>query len=99
MATSLGALLVYDYELALVFALLFAVAFAALRKTVLPGLFALACLPLMSWYLAHRPRRSRRHVRSRRRGPARSPPEPGDRGLAHFLERRNVHPKQRSPEL
>ena len=47
MATSLGALLVYDYKLALVFALFFAAAFAALRKTypsrpVCPGLPAAA---------------------------------------------------------
>src|SRR5208282_5767353 len=55
MAATLGALLIYDYELALVLALLFAAAFAALRKTVLPGLFALACLPLISWYLVRSP--------------------------------------------
>lgn len=52
MATSLGALLVYDWQLAVAFALLFAGGFAVLRKTVLPGLFALACLPLISAYLA-----------------------------------------------
>jgi glycerol-3-phosphate acyltransferase PlsY len=55
MATSLGALLVYDYQLALVYALAFAAAFAALRKTVLPGLLALALLPLMSWHLKRDP--------------------------------------------
>lgn len=52
MATSLGALLVYDWQLAVAFALLFAGGFAVLRKTVIPGLFALACLPLISAYLA-----------------------------------------------
>ena len=51
MATSLGALLIYDWQLALAFTLVFGVAFAALRKTVLPGLFAMACLPLVSAYL------------------------------------------------
>jgi len=51
MATSLGALLIYEWQLALAFALAFAIAFAALRKTVLPGLFAMACLPLVSTYL------------------------------------------------
>jgi acyl phosphate:glycerol-3-phosphate acyltransferase len=50
-ATSLGALLVYDYHLAFTFLVLFAIGFATLRKTVLPGLFAFACLPLASTYL------------------------------------------------
>jgi hypothetical protein len=39
--------------LAAPFALLFAGAFAVLRKTVVPGLFALACLPLASGWLGH----------------------------------------------
>ena len=55
MATSLGALLLYDFQLALVFALLFAAAFAVLRRTVLPGLLAMASLPAASWYLKHDP--------------------------------------------
>jgi len=50
-ATSLGALLVYDYHLALAFIVLFVCAYAVLRKTVLPGLFAFACLPLVSVFL------------------------------------------------
>ena len=50
-ATSLGALLVYDYHLALAFIILFVCAYAVLRKTVLPGLFAFACLPLVSVFL------------------------------------------------
>jgi len=50
-ATSLGGLLVYDYRLALVFAVLFCCAYATFRKTVLPGLFAFACLPLASMYM------------------------------------------------
>jgi hypothetical protein len=33
------------------FVLLFAGAFAVLRRTVVPGLFALACLPLVSCWL------------------------------------------------
>ncbi len=97
MATALGALLVYDWQLAVAFALLFGGAFAALRKTVLPGLFALACLPLVSAYLA--------------RGEAEVVGTTTLAGLvliAHrknlmseftsFLERRNVHPKQNTPE-
>lgn len=50
-ATSLGGLLVYDYRLAIIFALMFGGAFATLRSTVLPGLIAFACLPLASIYL------------------------------------------------
>jgi acyl phosphate:glycerol-3-phosphate acyltransferase len=98
MATSLGALLVYDYKLALVLALFFAVAFAALRKSVLPGLFALACLPLMSWYLAHSPAEllgtsvlagvvllaHRQNLVTE---------------LSQFLDRRNIHPRHHPPEL
>jgi glycerol-3-phosphate acyltransferase PlsY len=50
-ATSIGGLLVYDYRLAFVFLVLFTGAFATLRKTVLPGLFAFACLPLAAAYM------------------------------------------------
>ena len=50
-ATSLGALLIYDYHLAFAFAFLFAAMFPIVRKTVLPGLFAFLCLPLASYYL------------------------------------------------
>lgn len=50
MATAVGGLLVYDWRLTLAFALLFAAGFAVARKTVLPGLFALACLPLAAAY-------------------------------------------------
>ncbi len=51
MATSLGALLIYDYHLTAAFVILFACAWRVLRKTVLPGLLAFACLPLVSMYL------------------------------------------------
>jgi glycerol-3-phosphate acyltransferase PlsY len=55
MATSLGSLLVYDLQLALTFAVLF-LCFAALqRKTVLPGLFALAGVPLAGMLLGNAP--------------------------------------------
>ena len=97
MATSVGALLLYDWQLAVAFALTFAVAFAALRKTVLPGLFAVACLPLMTLYLA---------------GPAEVVGTSVLAGLvlvahrknlvteiSHFLDRRNVHPRHDPPEL
>lgn len=58
MATSVGALLVYDYHLAVAFVVLFAAAAGILRRTVLPGLLAFACLPLVSMYLGHEPART-----------------------------------------
>jgi acyl phosphate:glycerol-3-phosphate acyltransferase len=98
MATALGALLMYDHHLALAVALLFAAAFAALRRTVLPGLFAVACLPLLSWYLAHRPVEAvgtsalaglvlvahRKNLVTE---------------ISQLLDRRNVHPKHDPPEV
>jgi acyl phosphate:glycerol-3-phosphate acyltransferase len=54
-ATSLGALLFYDFHLALAFALLFAGAFVVARRVVLPALFAFTCLPLVSLYLSADP--------------------------------------------
>jgi glycerol-3-phosphate acyltransferase PlsY len=50
-ACSLGGLLVYDYRLLFAFVILCACAFCFTRKTVLPGLFAYACLPLASMFL------------------------------------------------
>jgi glycerol-3-phosphate acyltransferase PlsY len=52
-ATSLGALLVFDYRLALTFVVLFLAGFALTRKSVLPGMFAFACLPLASLWFDH----------------------------------------------
>ena len=54
-ATSLAALLVYDYHLIVAFLILFAAVFAVLRKTVLPGLMAFVCLPVVSFYLDRNP--------------------------------------------
>ena len=50
-ATSLGALLVFDYRVALVFPALFLIGFALARKSLLPALFAFACLPMAAWWL------------------------------------------------
>jgi len=50
-ATSLGALLVYDLRLAVAYAVFFLSGFVLTRKTVLPGLFAFACLPLTNYWL------------------------------------------------
>ncbi len=55
MATSLGALLMYDPPLALSFAVLFLCLFAWIRRTVLPALFALTCLPLAAMVLDRGP--------------------------------------------
>jgi len=54
-ATSLGALLIYDYHLIAAFLLLFAAAYIVFRKTVLPGIFAFICLPFVCFYLEHNP--------------------------------------------
>ena len=99
-ATSLGGLLVYDYHLAFTFAVLFVIGYATLRKTVLPGLFAFACLPLASTYLYWGP------------DPARIVSVSALSALilithrknlttefSHFLERRNVNPKPHRHEL
>jgi glycerol-3-phosphate acyltransferase PlsY len=51
MATSVGALLLYDYRLVVAFVLFFGGGLAVLRKTVIPGLFALACLPFAGLFL------------------------------------------------
>jgi len=55
MATSLGSLIVYDWQLALTFAVLFLCFGALFRKTVLPGLFALACVPVAAFLLSYKP--------------------------------------------
>jgi glycerol-3-phosphate acyltransferase PlsY len=52
-ATSLGALLVFDYRVALMFSLLFLAGYLLTRKMVLPGMFAFACLPLVGWFFEH----------------------------------------------
>jgi glycerol-3-phosphate acyltransferase PlsY len=49
-ATSLGALLAFDYRLALTFAVLFAAIFVFARKTLLPAMFAFVCLPGACWF-------------------------------------------------
>lgn len=52
MATSVGALCVFDFHLALAFGFLFGLGFCLVRKTIAPGLFAFACLPLLSAWFA-----------------------------------------------
>jgi glycerol-3-phosphate acyltransferase PlsY len=97
-ATSLGALLVFDYHLALTFVVLFACALALWRKMVLPGLFAFACLPLVSFYLEADQAKAvemsilaglvllahRRNVMEE---------------ISQFAFRRNMHPKHNQPDL
>jgi glycerol-3-phosphate acyltransferase PlsY len=52
-ATSLGALVVYDYQLVIAYVVIFAAGFALSRRTILPGLFAYICLPIVSYWLDH----------------------------------------------
>jgi glycerol-3-phosphate acyltransferase PlsY len=55
MATALGALLVYDPQLAFTYGLLAACLVAAFRRVTLPGLCALAILPPASLLLGDAP--------------------------------------------
>jgi len=50
-ATSLGALLIYDWRLAMTYVVIFLGGFALTRKTILPGLFAYICLPAAAYWL------------------------------------------------
>lgn len=50
-ATSLGALLVLDHQLLIVYAALFAAGFALSRRTILPGLIAYVGLPVVGYFL------------------------------------------------
>jgi glycerol-3-phosphate acyltransferase PlsY len=104
MATSLGALCLFDFHLALAFALLFAIGLALVRKTIGPGLFAFACLPFVSAYLSYNPAGHAFHspevlsvsilaslvLIAHRKNVTEE--------LLHFLERRNLRPKQTPPE-
>ena len=53
MATSLGSLWVFDWRLALTFTILFVCVGVLLRRTVLPSLFALGCVPFVAMWLDH----------------------------------------------
>ena len=48
--TSLGALLILDFRLALTFVALFGVIFIFARKSLLPAMFAFLCMPAACWY-------------------------------------------------
>lgn len=52
-ATSLGALLIYDWRLAVTYSVIFLGGFALTRKTILPGLFGYICLPFAAYWLDH----------------------------------------------
>lgn len=52
-ATSLGALAVFDFQLALTYAAAFAVGLACVRRTTVPGLVAYLVLPFVSYWLHH----------------------------------------------
>ena len=53
--TSLGALVLYDFRLAIAFAGAFAFVFLFLRKVILPGLFAFVCLPPAALFVSYSP--------------------------------------------
>lgn len=50
-ATSVGALAVYDWRLLLLYGAVFACGYLLVRRTVLPGLFAFLCLPATDYWL------------------------------------------------
>lgn len=52
-ATSLGALLAFDWQLALIYGGIFLLGLALMRRTVLPGLLAFLLLPLVSYWRHH----------------------------------------------
>lgn len=52
-ATSLGALAIFDFQLALTYVAAFVVAWAFLRRTTLAGLAAYLVLPFVSYWLHH----------------------------------------------
>jgi glycerol-3-phosphate acyltransferase PlsY len=97
-ATSLGALCIYDYHLAAAFVILFAIALIVLRKWVLQGLFAFALLPLVSFALGQEPAKvvlisllSGLVLIAHRKNLLEE--------LLHFIDRPNVHAKQQPPKL
>ena len=48
--TSMAALLVFDYKIALTLAAVFAIIFIFSRKTLLPAMLAFVCLPAICWF-------------------------------------------------
>jgi glycerol-3-phosphate acyltransferase PlsY len=50
--TSLGALLAFDFRLAVTFAVLFGIIFIFTRRSLLPAMFAFLCLPAAGWFFA-----------------------------------------------
>ncbi|MGA3283693.1 MAG: glycerol-3-phosphate acyltransferase [Verrucomicrobiota bacterium] len=52
-ATSFGALLMFDYRVALTILVVFLGGFAATRKSLFPAMFVYAGLPLVDWWFNH----------------------------------------------
>ena len=50
-ATSLGALLAFDFQLALIYGGVFLLGLAIMRRTILPGLMAFLVLPFVSYWM------------------------------------------------
>jgi glycerol-3-phosphate acyltransferase PlsY len=102
-ATSLGALMICSFQLALAYGVLFGAGLAMFRKSVPAGLLAFVCLPLLSAYW--------RTDAGAAADAARTLAVAILAGLVliahrknlisearHFLERRNIHPKPDPPE-
>jgi glycerol-3-phosphate acyltransferase PlsY len=49
-ATSFGALLMFDHRVALTILVLFLGGFAITRKSLFPAMFVFACMPLVDWW-------------------------------------------------
>jgi acyl phosphate:glycerol-3-phosphate acyltransferase len=49
-ATSFGALLIFDYRVALTMLVLFLGGYAVTRKSLFPAVFVFTCLPLVDWW-------------------------------------------------
>jgi glycerol-3-phosphate acyltransferase PlsY len=58
MATSQGALMIYDPRLSLTFGFLFLGGYKVHHRATLPSLLSLACLPIASWLFDKRPMKS-----------------------------------------
>jgi glycerol-3-phosphate acyltransferase PlsY len=101
-ATSLGALVIYDFHLAILFAILFGVGLLLVRRVVLAGLFAFASLPWLYAWVGQDS--SLEHFKicslvglatlvwfAHRKNLLEE--------VCDFLERRHLHPKQNPPDL
>lgn len=97
-ATSLGALSIYDVHLAFAFGVCFVLAATVMRKTVLAGLLGFVGLPVVSSYLGHGRAEvvelsllASLIVLAHRKNLVEE--------FWHWMERRSIHAKQEQPDL